>query len=100
MHHLIPYTKLQRVLLLHCAMTQPKPKRHGILLVKRLMPLHRALFTETSPSPVKYVAAKLGLCDAEIRLPLVPVTPGTERVLDAAIARTGLEPVGPSRIGN
>ena len=67
---------------------------------ERLMPLHRALFTETSPSPVKYVAAKLGLCEAEIRLPLVPVTPGTERVLDAAIARTGLEPVGPSRIGN
>ena len=74
--------------------------RTALEIHERLMPLHRALFTETSPSPVKYVAAKLGLCDAEIRLPLVPVTPGTERVLDAAIARTGLEPVGPSRIGN
>ena len=64
----------------------------ALAIHERLMPLHRALFIETSPSPVKYVAEKLGLCGAELRLPLVPVTPGTELVLDAAIARAGLEP--------
>lgn len=68
----------------------------ALAIHERLMPLHRALFIETSPSPVKYVAEKLGLCGAELRLPLVPVTPGTELVLDAAIARAGLEP---ARIG-
>ena len=38
------------------------------------MPLHQALFVETSPAPVKYARKLLGLCSDEVRLPLVPVT--------------------------
>ena len=34
------------------------------------MPLHEAMFFETSPGPVKYAAALLGQCSAEMRLPL------------------------------
>ena len=37
----------------------------------RLTPLHRALFLETSPAPVKYAVARLGKCAPEVRLPLV-----------------------------
>jgi len=40
-------------------------------LQDRLMPLHMALFIETSPSPVKYAASLLGLCRPDVRLPLV-----------------------------
>jgi 4-hydroxy-tetrahydrodipicolinate synthase len=54
-------------------------------LQKTLMPLHDALFYETSPGPVKYVASRLGLCDNVLRLPLVPVTDATEKALNQAM---------------
>ena len=50
-----------------------------------LMPLHDALFYETSPGPVKYAASRLGLCQNVLRLPLVPVTKGTEETLTHAM---------------
>lgn len=56
----------------------------------RLMPLHDALFMETSPAPVKYVAAQMGLSSPDLRLPLVPVTKATERALDSAMDAVGL----------
>ncbi len=56
----------------------------------RLAPLHKALFIEPSPAGVKYVASKLGLCANELRLPLVPVSDATAKVIDAAMAHAGL----------
>ena len=48
---------------------------------ERLMPLHQALFCETSPGPVKYAASLLGFCSAETRLPLAEIAdPSKERV--------------------
>ena len=41
-----------------------------------------ALFVETSPSPVKYVMSKLGLCKNVLRLPLVKATKKAEELLD------------------
>ena len=55
-----------------------------------LMPLHDAMFVETSPGPVKYAASRLGLCSAEARLPLVPVSESTRKAVDAALAKAGL----------
>lgn len=37
----------------------------------RLQPLHEVMFATTSPAPAKYAASLLGLCSAELRLPLV-----------------------------
>jgi 4-hydroxy-tetrahydrodipicolinate synthase len=59
-------------------------------LQDRLMPLHDALFVETSPGPVKYAASRLGICSAETRLPLAPVSEATKRIVDAALASAGL----------
>ncbi|MDX1921918.1 MAG: 4-hydroxy-tetrahydrodipicolinate synthase [Alphaproteobacteria bacterium] len=56
----------------------------------RLMPLHDALFYETSPGPVKYAAALLGLCRYEFRLPMVPIAKGSERRVEAALQKLGL----------
>jgi 4-hydroxy-tetrahydrodipicolinate synthase len=56
----------------------------------RLMPLHTALFIETSPAPVKYAASLLGLCDPHVRLPLVPVSDGTKQQVRAAMVHAGL----------
>ena len=56
----------------------------------RLMPLHEALFVETSPAPVKYAVSALGLCSAELRLPMVPVSEATRKRVDAAMVHAGL----------
>jgi 4-hydroxy-tetrahydrodipicolinate synthase len=56
----------------------------------RLMPLHQALFVETSPAPVKYAAERLGLCSALTRLPMVPVSQATRSAVDAALVHAGL----------
>lgn len=60
-------------------------------LQDRLAPLHDVLFAETSPAPVKYAASLMGLCEPDVRLPLVgpsgPVRARIEKVLvDLALA--------------
>jgi 4-hydroxy-tetrahydrodipicolinate synthase len=62
----------------------------ALTLQDRLMPLHQALFIETSPGPVKYAAELLGLCSATTRLPLVPVGQSTRSAVRAALADAGL----------
>ena len=57
---------------------------------ERLMPLHKALFAEPSPQPVKYAASLLGLCENALRLPLVPVAESTERQVREAMTHAGL----------
>ena len=56
----------------------------------RLMPLHQSLFIEASPAPVKFVAAELGLCQADVRLPLCGVSDASKAVLRDAIQHAGL----------
>ncbi len=63
---------------------------HAIKLQDRLMPLHHALFVETSPGPIKYAASLLGLCTAEARLPMVPVSDATKKVVRDAMIHAGL----------
>ena len=43
-----------------------------------LQSLHKSLFIESNPAPVKYAAKLLGLCDDEIRLPLVKIKEKTQ----------------------
>jgi 4-hydroxy-tetrahydrodipicolinate synthase len=56
----------------------------------RLMPLHEALFAESSPGPVKYAASQLGLCENRLRLPMVCVTAETEGKVRDAMTHAGL----------
>jgi 4-hydroxy-tetrahydrodipicolinate synthase len=56
----------------------------------KLAPLHKNLFIEPNPTGVKYAAARLGLCQNELRLPLVPIAPSTAEAIDAALAHAGL----------
>ena len=53
---------------------------------RSLQPLHKALFIESNPAPVKYAAKVLGLCSDEIRLPLVNVQKKTEEQVDKALS--------------
>jgi 4-hydroxy-tetrahydrodipicolinate synthase len=56
----------------------------------RLMPLHHAMFVETSPAPVKYAASLLNKCTTEVRLPLVECSPAGRAAVDAAMRSAGL----------
>ena len=62
----------------------------ALKLQDRLMPLHHALFVETSPGPVKYAASLLGLCEADARLPMVPVVEQTKKAVRDAMVHAGL----------
>jgi 4-hydroxy-tetrahydrodipicolinate synthase len=64
--------------------------KRALEIQDRLMPLHDALFVESNPGPVKYAASKLGLCNAETRLPLAPLSPASKQKVDEAIAAVGL----------
>jgi 4-hydroxy-tetrahydrodipicolinate synthase len=57
-----------------------------------LMPLHDALFCETSPAPVKYGASLLGLSTADVRLPMVPASETAQARVRAAMEHAGLLP--------
>ena len=54
-------------------------------LNKTLQPVHQAMFIESNPSPVKYAAKLLGLCDDEVRLPLVKVTDTTKEIIEKVL---------------
>jgi len=62
----------------------------ALKLQDRLMPLHTALFIETSPAPVKYAVSLLGHCQADIRLPLVEPSEGCKKQVRAAMVHAGL----------
>ncbi len=59
-------------------------------LQDRLMPLHGALFVETSPGPVKYAASLLGLCGPFARLPMVEISDASKKVVEEAMRQAGL----------
>ena len=52
---------------------------------KKLQPVHKSLFVESNPSPVKYAAKLIGLCDDNVRLPLVTVLDETKAEVKKAL---------------
>ena len=59
-------------------------------LDKILQPVHNSMFIESNPSPVKYAAKLLGLCDDNVRLPLVKVTKPTMEIIKKALVSANL----------
>jgi 4-hydroxy-tetrahydrodipicolinate synthase len=56
----------------------------------RLSQLHKALFCEPSPAPIKYACSLLGICTEEVRLPLLPLTDAGKEKVRAAMTHAGL----------
>ena len=54
-------------------------------LDKILQPVHSAMFIESNPSPVKYAASLLEMCNAEVRLPLVQVKEETKKKISETL---------------
>jgi 4-hydroxy-tetrahydrodipicolinate synthase len=57
---------------------------------ERLLPLHDAMFCETSPGPVKYAASLLGHGAERCRLPLAPIADASRAQVRAAMSEVGL----------
>jgi 4-hydroxy-tetrahydrodipicolinate synthase len=62
----------------------------AMALQNRLVPLHDAMFAETSPGPVKYAASLLGKTSDHCRLPMAPIMEPTRARVKAAMAEAGL----------
>ena len=56
----------------------------------QLMPLHKNLFVEANPIPVKWAAARMGLCGHALRLPLTQLSASQQPVVEAALKASGL----------
>jgi 4-hydroxy-tetrahydrodipicolinate synthase len=56
----------------------------------RLLGLHRHLFVEANPIPVKWAVARMGKIKNGLRLPLTPLTPSAQRVVEEAMCQAGV----------
>ena len=56
----------------------------------QLLPLHKALFVESNPIPVKWAVARMGHCQGALRLPLTPLTQPSQQTLERVMQATGL----------
>jgi 4-hydroxy-tetrahydrodipicolinate synthase len=65
-------------------------KEEAEKLDKILQPIHHSLCIESNPSPVKYAAKLLDLCDDEVRLPLVKVTEVTKKIIKKSLLSANL----------
>ena len=66
-------------------MKDEKSQSEAENLNKILQPLHHSMFVESNPSPVKYAAKLLNLCEDDVRLPMVKVSEETKSIIKKAL---------------
>ncbi|AVS84355.1 4-hydroxy-tetrahydrodipicolinate synthase [Paracidovorax avenae] len=64
--------------------------RRAMEIQFRLLPVHKQLFVEANPIPVKWAMQRMGLCGVAMRLPMTPLSQGSESVVEAALRSAGL----------
>ena len=64
--------------------------KKALAIQDKLIPLHKALFLETSPAPVKYALSLLDYCEDVVRLPLVSITSETQVAVREAMIHAGI----------
>jgi len=64
--------------------------RGAMQIQNRLLPLHKQLFVEANPIPVKWAMARLGLCGPALRLPMTPLSPAYHAQVESALRSAGL----------
>ncbi|MCD7097817.1 4-hydroxy-tetrahydrodipicolinate synthase [Stenotrophomonas sp. MMGLT7] len=73
-----------------CAAALRGDVRDATRIQQRLLPLHRSLFVEANPIPVKWAVQRLGLCGGTLRLPMTELEPGNQPLVEAALREVGL----------
>ncbi|WP_416401758.1 4-hydroxy-tetrahydrodipicolinate synthase [Alicycliphilus denitrificans] len=64
--------------------------RRAMEIQFRLLPVHKHLFVEANPIPVKWAMQRMGLCGGTMRLPMTPLSQGNEAVVETALRAAGL----------
>lgn len=64
--------------------------RRAMEIQLRLMPVHKHLFVEANPIPLKWAMARMGLCGGTMRLPMTPLSAGNEATVETALRSSGL----------
>ena len=64
--------------------------RRAMELQMKLLPLHKHLFVEANPIPVKWAMARMGLCGPTLRLPMTPLETSNVATVESALRATGL----------
>ncbi len=72
-----------------CVAARSGDAARGIAINNRLLPLHRTLFLESNPIPVKWALHRMGRIDAGVRLPLTPLSPRHHDAVTAALRAAG-----------
>lgn len=73
-----------------CRLAMAGNAKQAADLQAKLMPLHKAMFVEANPIPVKWALAAMGRSPAGIRLPLVPLSAAQQPVVASALKSLGV----------
>jgi len=73
-----------------CVAALAGDSRLAMHIQMRLLPLHRHLFSEANPIPVKWAMQRMGLCGGTLRLPLTPLSPAHHGMVEASLRECGL----------
>jgi len=64
--------------------------KRAMEIQRKLMPVHKHLFVEANPIPLKWAMARMGLCGSTLRLPMTPLSAANQPVVEAALRASGL----------
>ena len=73
-----------------CVAAMAGDVKTAMALQFKLMPLHKHLFVEANPIPVKWAMARMKLCGCTLRLPMTPLTAANQGVVEAALQAVGV----------
>jgi 4-hydroxy-tetrahydrodipicolinate synthase len=73
-----------------CVAAMAGEARRAMKIQFKLLPLHKNLFVEANPIPVKWAMARLKLCGATLRLPMTPLTQTNQASVEGALRAVGL----------
>jgi len=73
-----------------CIAAMAGDTRRAMEIQFRLLPLHKNLFVESNPIPVKWAMARMKLCGPTMRLPMTQLTQSNEAAVEGAMRATGL----------
>ncbi|MES2939934.1 MAG: 4-hydroxy-tetrahydrodipicolinate synthase [Pseudomonadota bacterium] len=73
-----------------CVAATAGDARGAMEIQRRLMPLHKALFVEANPIPLKWAMARMGLCGETMRLPMTPLSEAARAPVEAALRACGM----------
>ncbi len=73
-----------------CVAAMAGKAAEAMAIQRQLLNLHKHMFIEANPIPVKWAVARMGLCGGTMRLPMTPLSSANEPLLEAALRKNGL----------